>query len=70
MSSQVVSIEKDSPLEDAARLMTQKKLRHLLVKDRINQRFIGIISATDLALYLKKNMSQQMLASEVWELFF
>lgn len=71
MSYPVVSIEKGSSVEDAARVMTQKKLRHLLVEDAHNREVIGIITVTDLARYLKKNLAdEELAASEVWELFF
>ena len=71
MSYPVLSIEKGSSVEDAARVMAQKKLRHLLVEDASNQELIGIITVTDLARYLKKNLAdEELAASEVWELFF
>lgn len=70
MSYPVLSIEKRSSVRDAARLMAQKKLRHLLVEDTSNQELVGIITVTDLARYLKKNLADEELAtSEVWELF-
>jgi CBS domain-containing protein len=68
MSYPIVSIEKGSSIEDAARVMAQKKLRHLLVEDA-GKAIIGIITVTDLARYLKKNLAEEDLAaSEVWEL--
>ena len=71
MSQPVMSVERGSSVEDAARLMIQRRVRHLLVEDRVNQGIIGIITATDLARYLKKNLADEdILASEVWELFF
>ncbi len=71
MSRPVVSVEKGASVEDAARVMAQKKLRHLLVEDAGNGEFIGIITVTDLARYLKKNFAdEELAASEVWELFF
>jgi CBS domain-containing protein len=71
MSYPVLSIEKGSSVEDAARVMAQKKLRHLLVEDASNQELVGIITVTDLARYLRKNLADEDLAaSEVWELFF
>jgi predicted transcriptional regulator len=70
MSQPVVSIEKGSSVGDAARLMAQRKLRHLLVEDIDNREIIGIITVTDLARYLKKNLAdEELAASEVWELF-
>ncbi|HEX7033673.1 MAG TPA: CBS domain-containing protein [Nitrososphaera sp.] len=71
MSYPVVSIEKGSSVEDAARVMGQKKLRHLLVEDATIQEIVGIITVTDLARYLKRNLAEEDLAaSEVWQLFF
>ena len=70
MSYPVLSIEKGSSIEDVARVMAQKKLRHLLVEDANNRELIGIITVTDLARYLKKNLTdEEIAASEVWELF-
>jgi len=71
MSHPVLSVEKGSSVVDAARVMLQKKVRHLLVEDAINGEVVGIITATDLARYLKKNLvDEDIAASEVWELFF
>ncbi|MEW6604712.1 MAG: CBS domain-containing protein [Thermoproteota archaeon] len=71
MSYPVLSIDKGSSVEDAARVMAHKKLRHLLVKDATNEDILGIITVTDLARYLKKNLNDEdIAASEVWELFF
>ncbi|HXV46464.1 MAG TPA: CBS domain-containing protein [Nitrososphaera sp.] len=69
MSYPVISIKNNSSVEDAAQLMARKKLRHLLVEDT-DKEVIGIITVTDLARYLKKNLADKELAdSEVWELF-
>lgn len=98
MSSPILSIRKDQPIEEAALMMTRNKVRHLLVEDSTNiaahsegGRIIGMITTTDLARYLKKKMkettittavaredekdeqqpsSEQLLLSEVWELYF
>ena len=71
MSQPIMSVERDSSVEDAARVMIQRRVRHLLVQDAVNSKFIGIITATDLAKYLKKNLAnEEIAASEVWELFF
>lgn len=71
MSHPVITIEKGASVEDAARVMAQKKLRHLLVEDGVSQEILGIITITDLARYLKKNLAdEELAASEVWELFF
>jgi predicted transcriptional regulator len=71
MSQPIMSVERSSSLEDAARVMIQRRVRHLLVQDTANSEFIGIITATDIAKYLKKNLAnEEIAASEVWELFF
>jgi CBS domain-containing protein len=68
MSYPVVSIEKGSSIDDAARLMAQNKLRHLLVEDA-GKAIIGIITVTDFARYLKKNLAEEdVAASDIWEL--
>jgi predicted transcriptional regulator len=81
MSTPVVSVKSDMPIEQAARLMIREKVRHLLVEDAYH-RVTGIITTTDLARYLKQRMSttkgtpasaadsSDPLLSEVWELFF
>jgi predicted transcriptional regulator len=81
MSAPVVSIRNDLPIEEAARVMLKKKVRHLLVEDACHG-VVGIITTTDLARYLKKrterentsegqrNSTSDELLSEVWELFF
>ena len=59
MSSPILSIRKDQPIEEAALLMIRNKVRHLLVEDPDARNVvIGIISTTDLARYLKKRMKQ------------
>jgi CBS domain-containing protein len=71
MTHPIVSIEPDLSIEDAARIMAQKKVRHLMVQDPSSQQVIGIITLTDLAKYIKQNLAdEEIVASEVWELFF
>lgn len=81
MSTPVVSVKSDMPIEQAARLMLRQTVRHLLVEDAYH-RVTGIITTTDLARYLKQKMStaagsaaskadsSDPLLSKVWELFF
>lgn len=82
MSTHILSIRNDQPIEEAARIMIKKKIRHLLVEDSYHE-VIGIITTTDLARYLKertrKESSSSVLEqqeqsseflSEAWELFF
>src|SRR5215210_2154753 len=57
MSSSILSIRKDQPIEEAALLMIRNKVRHLLVEDPSSHNgVIGIITTTDLARYLQKRM--------------
>jgi signal-transduction protein with cAMP-binding, CBS, and nucleotidyltransferase domain len=57
MSSSILSIRKDQPIEEAALLMIRNKVRHLLVEDPSSRNgVIGIITTTDLARYLQKRM--------------
>jgi CBS domain-containing protein len=57
MSSSMLSIRKDQPIEEAALLMIRNKVRHLLVEDPSSSNgVIGIITTTDLARYLQKRM--------------
>jgi CBS domain-containing protein len=71
MTRPVVSILKDATIEDAARTMGLNKIRHLVVKDPSSHEAIGIITITDLARYLKHNIAiEEIMDSEVWELFF
>lgn len=54
MSFPAVKIKKNAPIEEAARIMGAKKLRHLIVEDTYGTRTVGIITTTDLARYLKE----------------
>jgi predicted transcriptional regulator len=57
MSSSILSVRKDQPIEEAALLMIRNKVRHLLVEDPSSHNgVIGIITTTDLARYLQKRM--------------
>lgn len=55
----LVSISKNSSLQRAVKLMAQKRVRHLFVKDPDNHKIVGIITATDLARYLKQLLSSR-----------
>jgi CBS domain-containing protein len=70
MSSQILSIRKEQPIEEAALIMIRNKVRHLLVEDsspspsaHTGGVIIGIITATDLARYLKKRMKDTTFTS-------
>lgn len=84
MSTHILSIRSDQPIEQAALLMIRNKVRHLLVQEPTGSRVIGIITTTDLARYLKQRMKRTSAATkenekeeqsselltEVWELYF
>jgi CBS domain-containing protein len=53
----MVTIPNNSSLEMAAKLMAQKRVRHLFVEDPANHEIIGMITVTDLARYLKQVLS-------------
>lgn len=71
MSFPVVSVTKGTLLQDAVRLMVQKKLRHLIVEDPHSHQGLGIVTVTDIAKHMKEVLvDKELAASEVWELFF
>lgn len=71
MSFPAVKVKKKAPIEEAAKIMAANKLRHLIVEDTYGTRIVGIITVTDLVRYIKeKSKTEELSASEVWELFF
>jgi predicted transcriptional regulator len=71
MSFPTVTVKKKTPIEEAAKIMATMKLRHLIVEDTYGKDVVGIITVTDFARYLKqKSKTEELSASEVWELFF
>lgn len=71
MSFPTVKVKKNAPIEEAAKIMATKKLRHLIVEDTYGKDVVGIITVTDLARYLKqKSRASELSASEAWEVFF
>ncbi len=72
MSFPTVTVKKKAPIEEAAKIMATKKLRHLIVQDTYGKDVVGIITATDLARYLKQKSrtGEVPAASEAWEVFF
>jgi CBS domain-containing protein len=49
MTKGVQTMPEDRPVEEAARLMREKRLRRLLVED-INRRIVGVVALADLAV--------------------
>lgn len=73
MSSPPVTVKNNAPIEEAAKIMAGKKVRHLLVEDFSGNNIMGIITVTDLARYLRQKSrtgDEELPASEVWEIFF
>lgn len=71
MSFPTVKVKKKATIEEAAKIMATKKLRHLIVEDTYGEDIVGIITVSDLARYLKqKSKTGELPASEVWEIFF
>jgi signal-transduction protein with cAMP-binding, CBS, and nucleotidyltransferase domain len=71
MSFPTVKVENKAPIEEAAKIMATKKLRHLIVEDTYSKDVVGIITVADLARYLKqKSKTGELPASEAWEVFF
>jgi CBS domain-containing protein len=60
MSRDIVLLNEEDSIQDAAKLMKQKNLRRLMVVDRDN-RLSGIVSVTDLATKGKGELSQEVL---------
>jgi CBS domain-containing protein len=71
MSFPTVKVKKKAPIEEAAKIMATKKLRHLIVEDTYGQDVVGIITVTDLARYLKQKSKTGEVpsSSEAWEVF-
>jgi signal-transduction protein with cAMP-binding, CBS, and nucleotidyltransferase domain len=72
MSSPPVTVKNNALIEEAAKIMAGKKVRHLLVEDFSGNNIVGIITVTDLARYLrqKSRTGEELPASEVWKIFF
>jgi signal-transduction protein with cAMP-binding, CBS, and nucleotidyltransferase domain len=66
MSFPTVKVKKKAPIEEAAKIMATRKLRHLIVEDTYGKDVVGIITVTDLARYLKqKSKTDELPTSEV-----
>lgn len=70
MSTSLVSISKNSSIEQAANLMTQERVRHLLVEDPDDREIVGIITTTDLARYLKQRLASRETESILLEAIY
>jgi signal-transduction protein with cAMP-binding, CBS, and nucleotidyltransferase domain len=72
MSFPTVRVKKTAPIEEAAKIMATKKLRHLIVEDTYGKDIVGIITVTDLARYLKQKSKtgEGSSSPDAWEVFF
>jgi signal-transduction protein with cAMP-binding, CBS, and nucleotidyltransferase domain len=72
MSFPIVTVKRKAPIEEAAKIMATKKLRHLIVEDTFSKDVVGIITSTDLARYLKQKSktNEELSRSEAWKIFF
>jgi CBS domain-containing protein len=55
MSKPLMTIDKNSSIEDAAKLMVENRVRHIAVEDVKNNKLIGVIATSDLASFLRKH---------------
>ena len=55
--SALITVDKNATIFDAVQIMTRKGIKHLAIKSDADE-IVGIISATDLAKYLKQKLSQ------------
>src|ERR671931_111705 len=68
MSSPLITIDSNSPVEAAADVMMQNNVRHLLVVDNNDiNRPLGIITSTDFASYLKENLNMDEINAKILE---
>jgi CBS domain-containing protein len=66
-----VTVKRNAPIEEAAKIMATKKLRRLIVEDTYGKDFVDIFTASDLARYPKqKSRTGEPATSKVWEIFF
>jgi CBS domain-containing protein len=56
MSTPLLTIDKNLSIEDAAKLMVEYKVRHVAVEDKENNELVGVITTSDLALYIRKHI--------------
>jgi CBS domain-containing protein len=66
MSSPLITINTMTSVEEAADLMIQNKVRHLLVVENDDtNRPLGIITATDFVAYLKENLNIDYVSGKI-----
>jgi CBS domain-containing protein len=63
MSSPLITISKDSNINDAAKLMVEKKIKHLAIYE--NNDIIGIVTTSDLINFLRNKIKSMDLDSNL-----
>lgn len=70
MSTPLVSVGKDLPIERAAEAMAKNGIRHLAVEDG-NNNIIGMITTTDLSRYVKEKLpDKERVSHSILELLY
>lgn len=71
MSTPLVSVGKDLPIERAAEAMAKNGIRHLAVEDGNNNNIIGMITTTDLSRYVKEKLpDKERVSHSILELLY
>lgn len=69
MSTPLVSVGKDLPIERAAEAMAKNGIRHLVVED--GNKIIGMITTTDLSRYVKEKLrDKERVSHSILELLY
>lgn len=63
ISSPVKTVNPDTSIGEAADIMVRNRIRHLLVTDKEDNKPVGIVSATDIVAYVRRN-SEIMLQAD------
>jgi CBS domain-containing protein len=58
MSAPLLKIDKNLSIEEAAKLMVEFRVRHVAVENKDENELIGIITTSDLALYIKRHVEK------------
>lgn len=53
-SAPLLKLDKNLSIENAAKLMVEFSVRHVVVEDKEDNELIGMITTSDLALYIKR----------------
>jgi CBS domain-containing protein len=58
MSAPLLKIDKNLSIENAAKLMVEFRVRHVAVENKEDSELIGVITTSDLALYIKRHLQK------------